>query len=43
MSLEALGFTQTDLAAELGVTQSNVAQTERRNTTHSHALNRAFG
>lgn len=27
---EAFGFTQTDLTAALGVTQSNVAQTERR-------------
>jgi transcriptional regulator with XRE-family HTH domain len=27
---EALGFTQNDLAAAMGVTQSNVAQAERR-------------
>ncbi len=27
---QALGFTQTDLAAAMGVTQSNVAQAERR-------------
>lgn len=27
---EALGFTQTDLAAAMGVTQSNIAQAERR-------------
>lgn len=40
---EALGFTQTDLAAELGVTQSNVAQTERRKDILVSTLARYLG
>ena len=40
---EALGFTQADLAAELGVTQSNVAQTERRKDILVSTLARYLG
>jgi DNA-binding XRE family transcriptional regulator len=40
---EAIGFTQTDLAASLGVTQSNVAQTERRKDLLVSTLARYLG
>lgn len=40
---EALGFTQTDLAVALGVTQSNVAQTERRKDILVSTLARYLG
>lgn len=40
---EALGFTQTDLAAAMGVTQSNVAQAERRKDLLVSTLARYLG